>query len=74
LTAQSPSDYGAIDRTILVTPTSSSPLTFTITIQNDATIESNELFQAVLSTTNTDQVNIGTSSSSSITILDDDGT
>ncbi|CAB4019475.1 partial, partial [Paramuricea clavata] len=72
LTAQSPSDYGTIAQTILVTPSSSTPLTFTITIQNDATIESNEFFQAVLSTTNTDQVNIGTPSSSSITILDDD--
>ena len=73
MSAGSPDDYAATTRTILVTPSSSSSFTFSIPIQNDNTIESIEFFQALLSTTNTDQVDIGTPSSSTITITDDDG-
>ena len=73
LTAQSPGDFDATTHNILVTPSSPSLLTFNIPIQNDNTIESTEIFQAILSTTNTDQVNIGNPSSGTITISDDDG-
>ena len=73
LMAQSPDDFTATTHSILVTPTSSSTLTFPILITNDNTIESSETFQTILSTTNADQVNIGTSSSATITIADDDG-
>ncbi|XP_028399458.1 uncharacterized protein LOC114522881 [Dendronephthya gigantea] len=71
ITAGSPGDYTNIERTILVTP-SSSTFTVSIPIQNDGIIESDETFRAILSTTNSAQVDIGTPSFSLITIKDDD--
>ncbi|XP_048580988.1 uncharacterized protein LOC116610723 isoform X2 [Nematostella vectensis] len=70
LTAYTPSDYTAISETITFAP-SETVREVNVTIIKDGRVENDEIFQALLSTSNSAQITLK-NSTSSVTIKDDD--